>query len=32
VGSCCGKCIPEAKVALSASLDARSDSPRFAAA
>jgi bacterioferritin-associated ferredoxin len=29
VGTCCGKCVPEAKVALSASLDARGDSPRL---
>ncbi|MGO9932418.1 MAG: bacterioferritin-associated ferredoxin [Steroidobacteraceae bacterium] len=27
VGTCCGKCLPEAKAALSASLEAR-DSPR----
>jgi bacterioferritin-associated ferredoxin len=29
VGTCCGKCVPEAKAALSASLDARTDSPRL---
>jgi bacterioferritin-associated ferredoxin len=29
VGTCCGKCVPEAKAALSASLDARGDSPRL---
>jgi bacterioferritin-associated ferredoxin len=26
VGTCCGKCVPEAKAALSASLDGRGDS------
>jgi bacterioferritin-associated ferredoxin len=25
VGTCCGKCLPEAKATLSASLDARND-------
>jgi len=32
VGTCCGKCLPEAKVTLSASLASRSDSPVRAAA
>ena len=29
VGTCCGKCVPEAKAALSASLDDRGDSARL---
>lgn len=31
VGSCCGKCVPEAKAALSASLDSRRESISLAA-
>ena len=31
VGTCCGKCVPEAKAALSASLDARGQSSMLAA-
>jgi len=32
VGTCCGKCLPEAKVALSACLDSRNESGVLAAA
>jgi bacterioferritin-associated ferredoxin len=32
VGTCCGKCLPEAKATLSASLDSRSESAMLAAA
>jgi bacterioferritin-associated ferredoxin len=32
LGSCCGKCVPEAKAALFASLDARDESAELAAA
>ena len=32
VGTCCGKCLPEAKATLSASLDSRSESTVLAAA
>lgn len=32
VGSCCGKCVPEARAALSASLDTRNESAELAAA
>ena len=31
VGTCCGKCLPEAKATLSASLDSRSESRVLAA-
>jgi bacterioferritin-associated ferredoxin len=31
VGTCCGKCLPEAKASLSASLDSRSESTVLAA-
>jgi bacterioferritin-associated ferredoxin len=31
VGTCCGKCVPEAKATLSASLDSRSESAVLAA-
>jgi bacterioferritin-associated ferredoxin len=31
VGTCCGKCLPEAKATLSASLDSRSQSTVLAA-
>jgi bacterioferritin-associated ferredoxin len=32
VGTCCGKCVPEARATLSASLDSRSESAVLAAA
>jgi bacterioferritin-associated ferredoxin len=32
LGTCCGKCLPEAKATLSASLEARSESTAHAAA
>ena len=32
IGTCCGKCVPEAKATLSASLDSRSQSDALAAA
>jgi len=32
VGTCCGKCVPEAKATLSASLESRSESAVLAAA
>jgi bacterioferritin-associated ferredoxin len=32
VGTCCGKCLPEARATLSASLDSRSESTVLAAA
>jgi bacterioferritin-associated ferredoxin len=31
VGTCCGKCLPEAKATLSASLDSRTESAMLAA-
>ena len=32
LGTCCGKCVPEARATLSASLDSQCDSAVFAAA